>query len=97
MKKEISLMFFALSDENRLTLLELLMKGETCGCTLINKLSITQPTMSYHLKTLAKAGLITSEKSGIWNHHHLNPEKLDILIHYLMTLKSMKKECTSHE
>ncbi|NCU33595.1 MAG: transcriptional regulator, partial [Candidatus Moranbacteria bacterium] len=64
MNKEIALLCKALSDENRLTILELLIRGETCGCTLIDKLPITQPTMSYHLRTLSDSGKVPG-KEGI--------------------------------
>lgn len=93
MKKEISLLFKALSDENRLTILELLIQGETCGCTLIDKLTITQPTMSYHLKALTDSGLITSYKEGVWKKHHVDINKIDQLILYLTELKEMKGQC----
>ena len=59
MEDNYALMFKALSDENRLKIFELLIDGETCGCTLIDKLTIKQPTLSYHLKTLADSGLTT--------------------------------------
>lgn len=48
MNKDYASLFKALSDDNRLTILKLLIQGETCGCTLIDKLPITQPTLSYH-------------------------------------------------
>lgn len=93
MKQEIALLCKALADENRLTILELLMKGETCGCTLIEKLSITQPTMSYHLRTLADSGMITSTKEGVWKKHHVDLAKIDALINYLEELKCLKGSC----
>lgn len=93
MKKEISLIFKALSDDNRLTILELLIKGETCGCTLIDKLPITQPTMSYHLKQLTESGLVSSVKDGAWKKHHVDFDEIDKLINYLNELKQMKGQC----
>lgn len=93
MKNDIALLFKALSDENRLTILELLIKGETCGCTLIDKLTITQPTMSYHLKQLTDAGVISSFKEGNWKKHHVDLSKIDALIDFLTELKNAKETC----
>jgi ArsR family transcriptional regulator, arsenate/arsenite/antimonite-responsive transcriptional repressor len=93
MKNEIALLFKALSDENRLTILELLIQGETCGCTLIDKLTITQPTMSYHLRQMTDAGLLTSCKEGIWKKHHVDLSKIDALIQFLTDLKNSKGNC----
>lgn len=93
MNKEIALLCKALSDENRLTILELLIRGETCGCTLIDKLPITQPTMSYHLRTLSDSGLVTSYKEGVWKKHHVDLNKIDAIIDYLKELKEMKGQC----
>ena len=89
----IATKFKALSDENRLKILELLIQGETCGCTLIEKLPITQPTMSYHLRLLTESGLITSKKEGNWKKHTVNFEEIDQLIEYLVALKTMKGSC----
>ena len=93
MKKEMTNLFKMLSDENRLTILELLIKGETCGCTLIDKLPITQPTMSHHLRLLTESGLITSYKEGVWKKHHINMTKIDEMIKFLTELKTVKAEC----
>jgi ArsR family transcriptional regulator len=90
---EKALLFKALSDENRLSILELLLKGETCGCTLIDKLPVTQPTMSYHLDVLTESGIIQSVKEGKWKKHHVNRDKIDELIRYLTTLKNLKGSC----
>ncbi|MFA7417182.1 MAG: metalloregulator ArsR/SmtB family transcription factor [Acholeplasma sp.] len=97
MNKEIALMFKALADENRLKIFELLIEGETCGCTLIDKLPITQPTMSYHLKFLTDAGMTTSVKEGVWKKHHVAMDKIDMLIKYLEDLKEIKGQCLVDE
>jgi ArsR family transcriptional regulator, arsenate/arsenite/antimonite-responsive transcriptional repressor len=85
--------FKALSDENRLKILELLIKGETCGCTLIHKLPITQPTLSYHLKALTEVGLTIQFKEGTWVKHHVNKDTLDQLIKFLIELKEANEAC----
>jgi ArsR family transcriptional regulator len=95
MKEKIALIFKALGDKNRLALLELITQGENCGCTLIDKLDITQPTMTYHINILEEAGLITSKKEGIWRKLEINQGSLDILKNYLNSLEKVEacKKC----
>ena len=93
MKQDYATYFKALSDENRLTILRLLIQGETCGCTLIDKLSITQPTLSYHLRVLTEAGLTKTYKEGTWVKHHVDYDKIDLIIDYLTQLKNQEASC----
>lgn len=96
MEKDLANLFKALSDEHRLKMLQLLATGETCGCTLIEKLPITQPTMSYHLRQLTDANVIISNKEGIWKKHQINIETIDEMIAFLTELK-IGMECCRHE
>lgn len=55
----------ALSDPVRLRILEILhRRGETCVCELEAALGMTQSNISFHVNTLKKAGLVTSQKIG---------------------------------
>ncbi len=85
--KEKAELFKVLSDPHRLTILKRLLSGETCGCTLIEGLPITQPTLSHHLKLLSDSGLTTTHKEGTWKKHQVNVEKIDELIDFLQELK----------
>ncbi len=90
MNHEIANYFKILSDANRLEIVELLIKGETCGCTLIDKLPISQPTLSYHLKLLTNSGLATAKREGNWIKHFIDKEKINEMITYLETLRDME-------
>lgn len=79
-------LFKALSDGNRLIILEMLSRGETCACRLLEALDVTQPTLSHHMKILCSSGLVTSRKSGQWSYYSLNREKLDEIKAYLSSL-----------
>lgn len=65
-----------LADENRIKIIQLLVKGESCSCELIDQLPISQPTLSYHLKTLGDSGIITSKKDGNRVNHTVNKDVL---------------------
>lgn len=56
----------ALSDPNRIKVIKLLQHRVMCVCELQAALDIAQPTVSKHLKILEDAGLVTSEKDGLW-------------------------------
>lgn len=84
--KEYAELFKVLSDENRIKIIQLLVKGESCSCELISELPISQPTLSYHLKHLAEAGLITSEKVGNRINHTVNKNVLMELSSFVSSL-----------
>ena len=89
---EYAQLFKVLSDPNRLKIIELLIKGETCGCTLIVKLSISQPTLSYHLKMISEAGIARTEKKGNWINYYINKEKLSDIINFIENIKNTEVE-----
>jgi ArsR family transcriptional regulator len=86
--------FRVLSDSNRLKIIELLLKGETCGCRLINELPISQPTLSYHLNLIATSGLAHTKRDGNRIDHYINRDQIDLLIDFLKQLRDMEEvEC----
>ena len=89
--------FRAMADENRLRILKMLIDGETCGCTMIGKLPISQPTLSYHLNILTQSGLATAYKEGTWRKHHVNLKAIDELIAYLTELRNATASCPNEK
>jgi ArsR family transcriptional regulator len=79
--------FHALSDETRLQLLELLRDGEQCVCDLTDALDAAQSRLSFHLKTLKDAGLVTDRKQGRWVYYALNPEAVEGATEFLTELR----------
>ncbi len=68
---EPAAVFHALSDPTRLRVLELLRDGEQCVCELQATLDAGQSLLSFHLKTLRDAGLVTYRKQGRWAYYGL--------------------------
>lgn len=66
-------LFHALSDPRRLRILDLLRRGEQCVCDLQADLDCGQSLLSFHLKTLRDAGLVSFRKEGRWSHYSLAP------------------------
>jgi ArsR family transcriptional regulator len=73
--------FKALADQKRLHILyELCQRGTTCVCDLTEILGLPQSKLSYHLKILLDAGLITKETRGTWSYYNVNKEQVDALL-----------------
>ena len=68
--------FHALSDETRLAVVQLLGDGERCVCDLQMALDVAQSRLSFHLKVLKEAGLVTDRKDGRWSYYTLVPDAL---------------------
>jgi ArsR family transcriptional regulator len=67
----------AAADPLRLRLLSLIAchpGGESCVCDLTGEFDVTAPAISYHLKILREAGLLTSERRGTWVYYRVVPE-----------------------
>lgn len=82
-----SRLFRALGDETRLRLVDTLRGGEQCVCDLTDQLDASQPRLSFHLKTLKDAGLVTDRREGRWVYYALNPEAFAIFERLLAGLR----------
>ena len=69
----------ALGDPIRLQLVDVLRKhaGKVCVCELVPLFELSQPTVSHHLKVLREAGIVDSERRGLWAFYYVVPEALD--------------------
>ena len=75
----------ALGDPIRLQLVDVLRKhaGKVCVCELLPLFDVAQPTLSHHLKKLREAGIVDSERRGLWVFYYVLPEALDELAAWL--------------
>jgi ArsR family transcriptional regulator len=92
------LIFKALAARPRREILNLLATGvgadgeqccspdEVCACDLVEKLGIGAPTVSHHMKMLVDAGLVSSEKRGLWVHYRLEPHAVRHLVGVLSSM-----------
>lgn len=90
-------LFKALSDPNRLMILDMLSSGELCACKILEEMNITQPTLSHHMKTLCDCGLVEARREGKWMHYSVNPHRLQKVTKILgsITESSKHKEAYS--
>jgi ArsR family transcriptional regulator len=75
----------ALGDPVRLQLVDVLRKnaGKVCVCELVPLFDISQPTLSHHLKKLRDAGIVDSERRGLWAYYYVTPDALKELSAWL--------------
>jgi ArsR family transcriptional regulator, arsenate/arsenite/antimonite-responsive transcriptional repressor len=68
----------ALGDPIRLQLVDVLRRhaGKVCVCELVPLFDISQPTLSHHLKRLRDAGIVDSERRGLWAYYYVRPDAL---------------------
>ena len=91
--KNYALLFKALSDPNRLMIVDMLSCGELCACVILAKFKITQPTLSHHMKTLCDCGLVNGRKEGKWTYYSLNSETLRDFKTFLEKVTTAKQDC----
>lgn len=82
--------FHALADETRVEIVEMLSHGERCVCELTGSLEAAQSRLSFHLRTLKEAGLVTDRRDGRWIYYSLNREALDEMADFLRSVKPGK-------
>jgi ArsR family transcriptional regulator, arsenate/arsenite/antimonite-responsive transcriptional repressor len=75
----------ALGDPVRLQLVDVLRKhaGRVCVCELVPLFDLSQPTVSHHLKVLRDAGVVGSERQGLWAYYFVISDALEDLSAWL--------------
>jgi len=75
----------ALGDPIRLQLVDVLRRhaGKVCVCELVPLFDVAQPTLSHHLKKLREAGIVDSERQGLWAYYYVRPGALAELTAWL--------------
>lgn len=70
----------ALAEPIRLRLMSLIAAAEeACVCDLTSTFTVSQPTISHHLRVLREAGLVDTERRGTWIYYRARREALDAL------------------
>ena len=95
--REYAQLFKALSDPNRLMIVDMLSCGELCACVILEKFQISQPTLSHHMKNLCDCGLVNGRKEGKWTYYSLNNDVLQDFRSFLEDVTTTKENCICHE
>ena len=87
----------AFTDTNRLLIIEMLSCGELCACKILEKLGITQPTLSHHMKILCDSGLVSGRKEGKWVYYTLSKKTVDNFISFIREITTKSDSCICNE
>ena len=75
----------ALGDPIRLQIVDVLRKhaGKVCVYELVPLFDVSQSTLSHHLKKLRDAGIVDSERRGLWAYYYVLPDAVGELAAWL--------------
>lgn len=85
---EVSEICKVLSDPHRIHILQMLVDGEKCASELLEKFTISQPTLSHHMKSMTDSGLIQEKKRGKRTYYSINRRTWDEFMLVLDTISS---------
>ena len=85
---EVSEICKVLSDPHRIQILQMLVDEEKCASELLEKFTISQPTLSHHMKSMTDSGLIQEKKKGKRTYYSINRQTWDEFMLVLDTISS---------
>jgi len=95
---DVNAVLKAVSDSNRLKILEFLLGHNFCVGALANRLDISEAAVSQQLRSLREAGLVTACKRGYFTHYMVNREVLLEISTYFVSLSEIeRKPCDPNE
>lgn len=89
--EEIALICKALSENNRILIIENLVEEKLCACDLLERLNLSQSTLSYHMKFLEKSGLVNTKIEGKWSFYSINCSKFKEFKSYISKIDCSKE------
>ena len=89
--ERIARWFHALADATRLDIVDTLRAGERCVCDLTDDLEASQSRLSFHLKTLKDAGIVTDRRQGRWVYYALNPDTMEAMEDFVKSLRATSR------
>ncbi len=95
MKKVDSVLFAkALADETRQQIMRLCCCRELSVSEIVEKTSVSQPTVSHHLAILRDADLVQARSEGKQTYYTLNQERIALCCGQLMQVFAPESEVT---
>lgn len=79
--------FQAVAEETRFGIVRLLADGERCVCELQDEMEAGQSRLSFHLRKLKDAGVVSDRRDGRWVYYSLVPESLEEMRAFLGEVK----------
>lgn len=82
-----------LGEPMRLAILDMISCSEMCACDILDGLTISQSTLSHHMRVLQKAGIVNAKKDATWVYYSIDPQKVAELHVILDAILLPKREC----
>ena len=79
------------ANDNRLKILCIIGKGKMTGVEILDKLNIAQPSLSYHLRLMVKAGILNAEEIWKYTYYTINSDKIKELVKSFRILNEVAK------
>jgi len=93
MLNDVTKVFKALSDSNRIRIIEMITDKAMCVCEITSILGLATSTVSKHLSILRDAGIIEDEKDGKWVNYRLkSPAANEYVQHLLFLMKNWVRD-----
>jgi len=83
--------FQAVAEETRFQVVQLLAGGERCVCEIQDAMDAAQSRLSFHLKKLREAGLVSDRRQGRWVYYSLVPEALEEMREFLAEARDRER------
>lgn len=83
----------ALSDPTRLKIMDMISCREMCACDVLEGLTISQSTLSHHMKVLLNCRLVIGRKDATWMYYSINQKKVDELHKFIKKISQPKDKC----
>ena len=90
-------MLKAISDPNRLRIVDMLSCGELCACRILEEFHISQPTLSHDMRVLLEAGIVIDRRDGKNTYYRLDSEALNRLQATLDGIFNESPDCICHK
>ena len=91
--KEFATIFKALSDETRLRVVDMLSCREMSACDILSNFTLSQSTLSYHMKILIEAKVVNARREGLWTKYSINDDTFNKMMEFIPELYKMKDKC----
>jgi ArsR family transcriptional regulator, arsenate/arsenite/antimonite-responsive transcriptional repressor len=88
----LNILFKALNDPTRRSILEMLKEKDMTAGDIAQKFDMSKPSISHHLDLLKQAGLVASLKEGQFIYYSLNTTVMDEMLKWVMQFSKPKKK-----
>lgn len=95
--KEFASIFKALSDETRLRVVDMLSCREMSAGDILSNFTLSQSTLSYHMKILIESGVVNARREGLWTKYSINDETFNRAMDFLPELYKLKDKCVCQQ